>query len=411
MRATILNALALSAVLALVAAGCKKPGAQSHGHGAGGQPPAPVVTVLPVQQQEVIEWEEFTGHTVAIENVEVRPRVSGHIEAVKFQSGQLVKKGDPLFQIDARWYQAEFNRRTGEYESAKVKAANAEREAQRSPKLLENRAISTEEAEQRQARFEEAKAMLIAAEAARDSAKLDLEYTTIRSPIDGRVSRALVTEGNYISGTAGNATLLTTIVSVDPIHVYADVDENSLLKFRALARAGKLANNGDGKIPVELQLGDEQSFPHKGYIESFDNKLDPQSGSILLRAEFPNRDGQIIPGLFARIRLPASEKRPAVLIEETAIGTDQAQKFVLTLTSSNTVAYRPVKLGPQIEGKRLIRDGLQVGEQVVQNVVMARVRPGMPVQPQQAIAGKNGLTPSQVAAASNGDSARRETPQ
>jgi multidrug efflux system membrane fusion protein len=389
MQTRIINAFILPAAIALVAMGCKKPGAQAHGAGAQ-MPPPPVVTVAPVQQQEIIEWEEFTGRTVAIENVEVRPRVSGHIEAVKFQSGQLVKKGDPLFQIDARWYQAEFNRRAAEYQSAKVKLANAEREAKRSPQLLENRAISTEEADQRQARFEEAKAMLSAAEAARDSAKLDLEYTTIRSPIDGRVSRALVTEGNYISGMAGNATLLTTIVSVDPIHVYADVDENSLLKFNALARAGKLASNGDGRVPVELQLGDDQGFPHKGYIESFDNKLDPQSGSILLRAEFSNKDARIIPGLFARIRLPASEKRPAVLIEETAIGTDQAQKFVLTLTSSNTVAYRPVKLGPQIEGKRLIRDGLQAGEQVVQNVVMARVRPGMPVQPQQAEAASNG---------------------
>jgi RND family efflux transporter MFP subunit len=317
-----------------------------------------------------------------MENVEVRPRVSGHIEAVKFQSGQLVKKGDPLFQIDARWHQAEFNRRAAEYESAKVRLANADREAKRSASLLENKAISTEESDQRVARFDEAKAMLLAAEANRDSAKLDLEYTTIRSPINGRVSRELVTVGNYISGLAGNATLLTTIVSIDPIYVYADVDENSLLKLNALTRAGKMANNANGKVPVELQLGDEQGFPHTGYVESFDNKLDSQSGSILLRAEFPNTKGEIVPGLFARLRLPLSEKKPAVLIEESAIGTDQAQKFVLTLTTSNTVAYRPVKLGPVVNQKRMVRDGLQPGEQVVQNVVMARVRPGMAIQPQ-----------------------------
>src|SRR6185436_1517054 len=221
-------------------------GCRRHSQQAAPMPPRPVVSVAPVQQQEVVEWEEFTGRTAAIENVEVRPRVSGHIEAVKFQSGQLVKKGDVLFQIDARWHKAEFDRRAAEYESAKVKLANADREAKRTTQLLANNAISTEEGDQRQARFEEARAMLLGAEAARDSAKLDLEYTTIRSPIDGRVSRALVTEGNYISGLAGNATLLTTIVSVDPIHVYADVDENSLLKFNALARAGKLANNGHG---------------------------------------------------------------------------------------------------------------------------------------------------------------------
>jgi multidrug efflux system membrane fusion protein len=246
--------------------------------------------------------------------------------------------------------------------------------------------------------------MLLAAEAARDSARLDLDYTTIRSPIDGRVSRALITEGNYVNAMAGTGALLTTIVSVDPVHVYADVDENSLLKFNALARAGKLASTDDGKVPVQLQLADETTFPHQGYIESFDNKLDPQSGSILLRAVFPNSDGRIVPGLFARIRLPASEKHPAVLIEETAIGTDQAQKFVLTLTSSNTVAYRPVKLGSQMSGKRLIREGLQPGEQIVQNLVMARVRPGMPIQPQQvAAAGDNQPPPVQTAQGETGE--------
>ena len=375
----------LAALAGAAVTGCRPHGAQQHG-GHGFEMPPPVVTVAPVQQQEVVEWEEFTGRTVAVENVEVRPRVSGHIEAVKFQSGQLVHKGDVLFQIDSRWHQAEFNRRAAEYESAKVKLANAEREAARTKSLLQNNAISKEESDQRQARFEEARAMLLAAEAARDSAKLDLEYTTIRSPIGGRVSRALVTEGNYISGMAGNATLLTTIVSVDPIHVYADVDENSLLKFNTLARAGKLTHNGEGKVPVELQLADEAAFPHQGYVESFDNKLDPQTGSILLRAVFPNSDGRIVPGLFARIRLPASERHPAVLIEETAIGTDQAQKFVLTLSSSNTVTYRPVKLGPVVNQKRVIRDGLEPGEQIVQNLVTARVRPGMPVQPQSSTA-------------------------
>lgn len=362
----------------LLGLGCRRHSQQSQQ-----APPPPVVAVAAAQHQDVIEWDEFTGRTVAVENVEVRPRVSGHIEAVKFQSGQLVKKGDVLFQIDARWHKAEFNRRAAEYESATVKLANADREAKRTTQLLANKAISTEEGDQRQARFEEARAMLLAAEAARDTAKLDLEYTTIRSPIDGRISRALVTEGNYVGGVAGTGTLLTTIVSIDPIHIYADVDENSLLKFNKLARSGKLGNS-DGKVLVEMQLADESGFPHKGFIESFDNKVDAQSGSILLRAVFQNTDGHIVPGLFARIRVPASERHPAVLIQETSIGTDQAQKFVLTVTSSNTVAYRPIKLGPEIEGKRLVRDGLQPGEQIVQNIIMARVRPGMAIQPQAA---------------------------
>jgi RND family efflux transporter MFP subunit len=394
--------LSLVAATALVTAGCRKSNsAQGPGHG---QMPPPAVTVIPVVSQEIIEWDEFTGRTAAIENVEVRPRVSGHIEAVKFQSGQLVKKGDVLFQIDPRWQQAEYARRAADYEQARVKLANAEREAKRTKDLLANRAISTEEGDQRQARFEEAKAALLAAEAARDYAKLDLDHATIRSPIDGRVSREMVTVGNYVSGIAGNSTLLTTIVSVDPIHVYADVDENSLLKFNALARSGKL-NNGSGKVPVELQLADEGDFSHKGYIESFDNKLDPLSGSILLRAVFPNPEGRIVPGLFARIRVPGSEKRPALLIEESAVGTDQAQKFVLTVTSSNTVAYRPIKLGSLINGKRLVRDGLQSGEQIVQNLVMARVRPGMPIQPLQATATNGSAQPVDQSA----QTAQRET--
>src|SRR5205823_2063659 len=275
-------------------------------------PPPPSVSVAAVEQKEVVEWDEFTGRTEAVETVEVRPRVSGHIQEVRFQSGALVKKGDVLFIIDPRWHQAEFKRRAAELAQAKVRLENAEREAKRTTQLLTNRAISTEEAEARQARFQEANAGLLAAEAARDSAKLDLDFTDIRAPIDGRVSRALVTAGNYVSGLAGGATLLTTIVTVDPIYVYADMDENSLLKFNSLARAHQ--SSGEHKIPVELQLADEGSFAQRGYIESFNNRLDPGTGSILLRAVFPNPDGRIVPGLFARIRVPLSDKHPALLV-------------------------------------------------------------------------------------------------
>ena len=348
-------------------------------------PPAPMVTVAPVEQKELVEWDEFTGRTEPVDWVEVRPRVSGYIEAVKFQSGQLVKTGDVLFVIDPRWHQAEFDRLQAEAERARVQLENAKREADRTTQLLANNAISAEEGEARVARFNIAKAALLAAQAARDSAKLDLEYTQVRAPIAGRVSRALLTEGNYVSGLAGSATKLTTIVSVTPVYVYADVDEETLLKFNALAREKKLDTNGDGQIPVELQLADEETFSHHGHIESFDNRLDPNTGSILLRAVFPNEDGRMVPGLFARIRIPLSERRPTLLVEERAIGTDQAQKYVLTLTRTNTVAYRSVRLGPAIEGKRIVRSGLEANEQIVVNGLQ-RVRPGMPVTAQTELA-------------------------
>ena len=266
-----------------------------------------------------------------------------------------------------------------------MRLETAEREAKRTETLLSSKAISTEEAEARQSRFSEAKAALMASEAARNFAKLDLEYAEVRAPIDGRVSRAIITPGNFVSGVAGNATLLATIVTVDPVYVYADFDENSLLRYNELVRAQKLPGGESGKVPVQLQLGNEEGFPHRGYIESFDNRLDAGTGSILLRAVFPNQDGAVVPGLFARIRIPLSERYNAVMIRESAIGTDQALKFVLTLSSSNTVEYRQVTLGPSIDGMRVVRSGLTPGEEIVVNG-LARVGPGMTVTPEKATA-------------------------
>ena len=361
---------------ALFLAGCNRSAATAP------QPPPPVVTVAPVEQREITEWDEFTGRTEAVESVEVRPRVSGHIQEVRFQSGQLVKKGDVLFVIDPRYYQAEFDRRQAEFEQAQARLDNASRDAARSGRLLVSKAISSEEADSTASKFSEAKAALSAAKAILESARLDLEFTQVRAPIDGRVSRALLTVGNYVSGVAGSAALLTTIMSVDPIYVYADVDENSLLRFNAVKKTRGADN---ASVPVELGLANDEGFPLQGEIESFDNHLDANTGTILLRALFPNPDGRIVPGLFARIRVPMSEKHEAVLVDEAAIGTDQAQKFVLTLDAKNTVEYRKITLGPEINGQRIVRSGLQPGEKIVVNGLQ-RARPGMPVTPEEQVA-------------------------
>jgi multidrug efflux system membrane fusion protein len=365
-------ALGMAAVLGLAGCGRNAPPAP---------PPPPAVTVAAVKETPLVEWEEFTGRAEAMESVEVRPQVSGYIREVRFQSGQMVKKGEVLFVIDSRWHEAGYNRLQAEAERARVQLENARREADRTANLLASHAISAEEGETRVSRFQEAKAALEGAEAARDYAKLDLEFTQVRAPIDGRVSRALITAGNYVSGGSGAGTVLTTIVSVNPVYVYADVDEDSLLKFNTLVAAGKIDTNAEGQVPVQLELADEAGFPRQGHVESFDNHLDENTGTVLLRAVFPNDDGRIVPGLFARIRLPASERHPVMLVAERAVATDQARKYVLTLTASNTVAYQQVLLGAEAEGKRIVRAGLRPGDKVVVNGLQ-RVRPGMAVAPQ-----------------------------
>lgn len=332
--------------------------------------PAPKVTVAAVEEQLITEYEELTGHIDALETVELRARVSGHIDEVHFDAGQLVKKGDLLFTIDPRWYQAQFD-------LAAARADLAEREARRADALVAASAISREEAEGRRARAAEARAALA-------TARLDLDHTKVRAPIDGRVSRAIVTPGNLVSGAPSGATLLTTIVSVGDAYVYADLDESTLLKFNRLLRANRIATE-DGRIPVELQLADESGYPRRGYIESTDNRVNPETGSLILRMVFPNHDHALIPGLFARVRVPVSAPQNALLISERAIGTDQSQKFVLTVGENNTVSYRTVKLGGMIDGKRVVRTGIAPGDRIIVNGLQ-HVRPGMQVDAQVAIA-------------------------
>ena len=345
-------------------------------------PPPPAVTVALVEARTVIEFDEFTGRLDAVESVEIRPRVSGYLQEVRFQSGQLVKKGDVLFVIDPRTRRAALDRAEAELLRTIAQGEVVERDATRAEQLLASRTISPEEADQRIWAFKQVSAARLSAQAAKESARLELEFCEVRSPIDGRVSRALVTVGNNVSGVDGFTTLMTTVVSVDPFYAYSAVDESSLLKLQQLLRGHKLPTDAQGRVTVEMRLNGEAGFEHKGHLESLDNRLDPATGSIALRTVFPNPDGLLVPGLYSRVRVPGSELRPVLLISEDAIGTDQNQKFVLTLSATDTVEYRPVKLGGVVDGKRVVREGLKAGELVVVNGLM-RVRPGMPVTPQR----------------------------
>jgi len=346
-------------------------------------PPAPKVTVAPVEEKLLTEFQELVGRVEAKETVELRPRVSGHVEEVRFEAGQIVHKDDVLFVIDPRWYAAQLAAGEARAAQAKAHADVAEREAKRANELLGAHAISAEEADARRSRFSEAQAAALAAEADLASLKLDVEHTQVRAPITGRISRALVTPGNLVSGAPASATVLATIVSIGDAYVYADVDEATVLKFARLQREGRIATES-GRVPVDMQLSDETGYPRHGYIESSDNRLSSSTGSLVLRMVFPDSEGALLPGFFTRVRLPISAPQKTLLISERAIGTDQSQKFVLTVTADKKVAYRTVKLGPIVSGKRIVRDGLQVGDQVVING-LSRIRPGMTVAPEGAI--------------------------
>jgi multidrug efflux system membrane fusion protein len=347
---------------------------------AAGSPPPPAVTVAPVEEREWVETEEFVGRTEAVEHVEIRPRVSGYLQEVRFQSGQRVKQGDVLFVIDPRTRQAALARAEADVLRARSTLQNAQAEAARVERLLGTKAISKEEADTRLWKVADAQSVLLSAEAARDSARLELEFCEVKSPVNGQVSRALITPGNNVSGVDGATSLLTTVVSLDPVYVLSDVAEATILRFKRFTQAAGPATNASARLAVRMALADEVDFPRAGHIESMDNRLNPDTGSLLVRSVFPNPDGLLLPGLFVRVKIPVGQPSRALFINDRAIGTDQSQKFVLVLTASNTVAYRPVKLGPSSGGQRVVRQGLHAGEQVVVNGLQ-RVRPGMPVTP------------------------------
>lgn len=339
-------------------------------------PGAPPVSVAAVVKREVEDWDEFTGRFEAVEKVDLRPRVSGYIQRVALQEGREVRQGDVLFVIDPRPYEAVLARAQAELERARTSAGLAASEVARAQGMATSQAISREELDQRTAAQADAEAGIRAAEAAVEAARLDVGFTEVRSPISGRVSRAEVTAGNLVSGE----TLLTTVVSLDPIYVYFDGDERAYLKYGKLAREGSRPSSRDARNPVVMGLADETGYPHRGVMDFVDNALDPSTGTIRARAVFSNRDRRFTPGLFARLRLIGSGKYEATLIQDKAVGTDQDRKFVYLLGADSTVQYRAVRLGRVIDGLRVVESGLNAGDMIVVNGLQ-RVRPGSKVAP------------------------------
>lgn len=374
------QALSLGAagLLALaVLAGC------SGGQAAEQAPPPPEVGVAEVPVRPVSQWDEYSGRIEAVETVELRPRVSGYIEKVNYREGQEVKKGDVLFVIDPRPYRVQLERAQADFARAKALAELSEKELRRSESLLAARAVSQEEYDQRASQRNQLAADLQAARAAVEAAQLDLEFTRVVAPIDGRVSRAEVTTGNYV--TAGT-TVLTSVVSLDPIYVYFEGDEHTYLKYNAQAQRGERPSSRDAANPVFVGLANEQDFPHAGRMNFVDNALNPDTGTIRARAVLDNRDGVFTPGMLARVKLLGSGEYTATLIPDEAVGTDQDRKYVIVVNEQNVAEYRPVQLGDVADGMRIVRSGVQSGERVVVGGLQ-RVRPGIPVTPQPVATG------------------------
>src|SRR6266567_5578201 len=359
----------------LLVGGCGKPAPKT-------APPPPVVSVVQPIEREVIEWDDYIGRLESPETVEVRARVNGYLDKVHFKEGKEVKKGDLLFTIDPRPYQAEYDRADAEHQRAISQSALAMNDFERAKRLIATKAISEEDYDTKGKTYTAAQAAVMSAKAAANLARLNLEFTEIHAPISGRISRTVVTEGNLISGgvSGAGASLLTTIVSLDPVYCYGDADERAVLKYIRLSKEGKRESARDKEIPAEMELADETGFPHKGRIDFLDNRIDPNTGTMRARGVFSNADHSLSPGFFVRIRVPGSGKYPALLIPDRALGSDQAQKFVYVVNAEKKVEFRPIQIGPMIDGLRVVRSGLKAEEQIIVEGLL-RVRPGVVVDP------------------------------
>jgi RND family efflux transporter MFP subunit len=341
------------------------------------QPP-PVTIAKPVQK-EIIEWDYYTGRTAAVENVNITPRVSGYIDNVSFRAGDRVNKGDLLFVIDPRPYQAALDQAKAQLSEAQANQQLQDANFARQDKLRLNGVIAKEDYDTSLSNKNQAAARVLAGAASVESAQLNLTFTRVISPIRGLIARELVTVGNLVQT---DTTLLTNIVSVDPIYAYFNVDERSVLRYQQQVRLGKLPNARHEAVSVYLQLANENGFPHQGSIDFINNQFNTSTGTLEVRGLFSNANGVLIPGAFVRIRVAGSPLTQALLVSDRAVGTDQGQKYVLVVDKDNVVVVKPVVLGPEAEGLRVVRTGLTADDQVIINGIV-NARPGSKVSPQQ----------------------------
>ena len=358
-------------LIANVLAGCD-------GKPASGAPPLPPVTVAQPLQKSITEWDEYTGRFTALETVEIRARVSGFIDSVHFQEGQIVKKDDLLFVIDQRPYQIAVEQAKADIERAQAKLDIGTQDVNRATPLLQDRTLTEREFDTRKSVQRDASGQLASANAALKQAQLNLEWTEVRAPIAGRISDKRVDAGNLISGGQTGATLLSVIVSIDPIHFVFDGSEADFLHYLRLAAAGTRPSSRDAPNPVAVRLADETEFTHQGRMDFVDNAINPKTGTIRARAVFDNKDGFLTPGFFGRLRLFGGT-HDALLIPDGAIASDQASKIVFTVADDGTVGTKRVELGPIVDGLRVVRSGLAPTDRIVIDG-LPRARPGQKVK-------------------------------
>lgn len=341
-------------------------------------PAGPQVPVAVAVSRNIIPSAEFTGSLAAIKTVELRPRVGGAIESVTVPEGSLVQKGQMLFQIDPRPYQVVLDSAQAQLRQAEAQAFQASRNYERISRLVNGGAVSRKDYDDASSEKNARVAQVQVSKAAVEAAKLDLSYSRVTAPIDGRIDRILVTEGNLVSSSQGGAaTLLTTIVSSDPLYVYFDIDEATYLNTVSKARPDVVGRSNE-KLPVHIGLANEKGYPHGGALDFVGNQIDRNTGTVRVRAIIPNADGLLTPGAFARVQLGTGSEQKVILVNDQAVGTDQGNKYVLVVDANNKAQYRPIVLGPMVDGLRVISDGLKAGEKII---IKGLVRPGMAVTP------------------------------